>query len=121
MLAILEALRLFLQSFHGSLVVESDSTNAITRVSQIACKPWKFHFCFNEIKFLVSCIQVVFRHVIRSSNGVVDVLAKQGIDRSVSLGGAFVSLWFFEYTSPMPFCCCGCIPLLCIKKPSCFL
>lgn len=62
-LAILEALHLFRSNFHGNLVVEIDSTNAISWVSSSSLIPWRFHFFFNEIKALASFLQVVFRHV----------------------------------------------------------
>lgn len=82
-LAILEASRIFSRSFRGSLIVESDSSNAISRVNHNVCKPGKLHFYFNEIKSLVSCLQFVFRdfhQVLRSANGLVDTSAKQGVD-----------------------------------------
>lgn len=62
-LIILEALRHFRSNFHGNLVVESDSTNAISWVSSSSLIPWRFHFFLNEIKALALFLQDVFRHV----------------------------------------------------------
>lgn len=42
-LAILEALRIYSSSFHVSLLMESDSLNAISWVLQDDSIPWKFH------------------------------------------------------------------------------
>lgn len=53
--------RIFSRSFYGSLIVESDSYNAISWVSHDSCKPWKFPFYFNEIKPLVSRLQLVLQ------------------------------------------------------------
>lgn len=79
-MAILEALRMFLRSFQGRLIVESDSYNA-SWVSSDKGKPWKLHFSFNEIKYLSSFISIEFHHVSQSVNRLADTLAKQGIDR----------------------------------------
>ena len=43
-LAILEALRIFSRSFMGSLIVESDSSNAFSWVTSSAVNPWKIQF-----------------------------------------------------------------------------
>lgn len=81
-LAILEALRIFSRSFYGSLILENDSSNAMSWVSQDTCKPWKLHFYFNEIKYQVARFHVIF-HQLRSANGFLDTSAKQGVDRVV--------------------------------------
>ena len=52
--------------------------NAISWVASSSLAPWRFHFFFNEIKALASLIHVVFRHVGRVANALVDLLAKQG-------------------------------------------
>ena len=55
--AILEAIRIFSStSFHSSLMVESDSLNAISWVSSSTTFPWKFQFYMNEIRALSSCL-----------------------------------------------------------------
>eukprot|EP00268_Persea_americana_P021089 TRINITY_DN21101_c0_g1_i1.p1 TRINITY_DN21101_c0_g1~~TRINITY_DN21101_c0_g1_i1.p1 ORF type:complete len:199 (+),score=31.91 TRINITY_DN21101_c0_g1_i1:157-753(+) len=81
-LAILEALRILSSSFQGCLIVESDSSNGISWVARSMVKPWKFQIFLNGIKGLASSLSVVFSHVIRSANGLVDSLAKQGVQRS---------------------------------------
>lgn len=48
-----------------------DSLNAISWVAASS-------LAFNEIKALASLIHVVFRHVGRAANALVDLLAKQG-------------------------------------------
>lgn len=83
LLAILEGLRIFFPSFHGRLVVESSSLNAISWMSKSIPKPWSFQFVLNEIKFLVSQIQVEFCHVCRLANCLADFFTKQGVDRVV--------------------------------------
>lgn len=50
---------------------------------QTVPKPWKFQFLLNEIKFLVSRLQVEFCHVVRLDNCMEDSLVKQGVDRVV--------------------------------------
>lgn len=47
--------------------------------------PWRFHFHFNEIKSLVSRIQVEFKYVERSANALADSMPKLGVDRSSPL------------------------------------
>ena len=76
-LAILEALRIFSRSLQGRLIVGSDSSNGISWVMNSTVKPWKFQFFLNEIKEFASSHSVVFSHVIRTANGLVDPLAKQ--------------------------------------------
>lgn len=76
--AILEILRFFSRNFHGGLIVKSDSSNAIARVSNRKANPWKFQFYFNEIWTLSSIINVFFHHVLGLANSMADALAKQG-------------------------------------------
>lgn len=45
-LAILEALEIFSRLFQGSLIVESDSYNAISLVTSDKDEPWKLHYYF---------------------------------------------------------------------------
>lgn len=95
-LAILEALRIFSRSFQRRLVVESDSLNAISWVGINISKPWKVQFTFNGIKDLASNIGATFHHVLRSTNGLADALAKQGLLGVIpwEVGSAvFFSLW----------------------------
>lgn len=65
LVAILESLCIFSRSFLHELIVESDysGSNAISWVNAIEDSPWKFHFYFDEIKFLISSIKVVFHPV----------------------------------------------------------
>lgn len=79
MLAILEVLRMFFRSFQGSLIVASDSFNAVSWVNNNGSKPRNLQFSFNEMKALVSSLSVEFRHVLRLANGFADGLAKQGV------------------------------------------
>lgn len=63
-MAILEALRINLPSFHDSLLMESDAVNAFSWVSLGDEEgPWKFQLYLNETKSLVSSIQMKFWHV----------------------------------------------------------
>ncbi|XXG62464.1 hypothetical protein AAC387_Pa05g0816 [Persea americana] len=80
-LAILEALCCFKKYFHGALIVESDSSNAIAWVTNKKINPWKVQFLFNEIRVLSTSSSVVFRHELRLANSFADVLAKQGVER----------------------------------------
>ena len=68
--------------------MESDSSNAISWVNSFK-DPWKMQFYFKEICHLSSKSQVSFHHISRSTNGFVDCLAKQGVERSCNLS-AFV-------------------------------
>lgn len=59
-LVILEALRIFSWLFQGSLIVKSDTFNAISWVYLGKTEPWKLQFSFNEIKALASNFDVFF-------------------------------------------------------------
>lgn len=63
------------------MTIESDSFNSIhwASGSVLGVPGWKFHFYLNDIKDLSSSLKVVFRHVTRSANKVVEVLTKQGV------------------------------------------
>lgn len=63
------------------LIVESNSSNVIEWVPNQKANPWKFRFHSNEIRELVSNINVAFHQEVRSANSIVDVLAKQWVDR----------------------------------------
>lgn len=83
----LEELRIFLSSFVHKLVIESGcSINTISWVSSSSNVPWRFQFYLNEIKVLVSSIQVEFQHVGSLTNNFADCLAKQGVDGSLRFG-----------------------------------
>lgn len=51
---------------------------------------WKFHFLLNEIKTLSSLLQVEFKHILHSANGVADSLAKKRVDCLVPLLDLFM-------------------------------
>lgn len=60
----MKALRVFLRSFWGSLIIERDSLfHMIFWVSHIGSEPWNLKFCFGEIKALASLHVVSFSHV----------------------------------------------------------
>lgn len=44
-------------------------------------RPVKISFISMRFKFLASSIQVEFKHMGQSANGLADFLAKQGVDR----------------------------------------
>lgn len=50
-----------------------DSLNAIYWVASSSLAPWRFHFFVNEFKALASLIHVMFRHVGRAANALVDL------------------------------------------------
>lgn len=56
--------------------------------------PWRFHSLLKEIKSLAPVIQVVFKHVRRSANGLVDILVKRGMDRLFPLFPFFFVIYF---------------------------
>ena len=60
--AILKTLRCFSKSFHESLIVESDTSNVVSWVSNRKANPWKFQFLFNETRALSSSINAAFRY-----------------------------------------------------------
>lgn len=78
-LVILEALCIYFTSYQHSLIVVSGSFNAISWVKSFQ-GPWKMQFLFNKIHRLASLSQVSFQHISRSTNGMTDSLAKQGVD-----------------------------------------
>lgn len=67
----------FRMFFQDSLIIESDSFNAIARVSSLDKGLWKFQFYPNEIKCSASFTVVVFQHLGRLANYMADSLAKQ--------------------------------------------
>lgn len=94
-LAILEALS-SCPFFNRKLVVESNSSKAVSWVCFPSKACWRFHFFFffdgcrfqlnfNEIVFLISLLNVDFHHVSQSANEFTDNLAKQGVKRSLKL------------------------------------
>ena len=74
-------LRLFSNRYDGTLIVKSDSSNAIAWVFKWKTNHWKFHFHLDEIVELSIGINVSFRHEVRSANSIANVLAKQEVDR----------------------------------------
>ena len=88
--AILEALWCFSRSFHESFIVKSDSSDAVSWVSNRKVNPYKFQFLFNEIHALSSSINVAFRFESKSANSNADALAKQGVERSTPWEGIVV-------------------------------
>ena len=60
-------------------------------------------FLFNEISLLVSEMQVAFQQISRSTNGMTDSLAKQGVDRSCNLSAPIMYLgwvrWLIHFSS----------------------
>lgn len=68
-------------SFGKKLIVECDSSNAISLVSENGKAPWKFLYIFNEIRALSYFMRLIFKHVICSTNDTVVSFAKQGVDR----------------------------------------
>ena len=82
-LAILEALRIFSRLLQGSLIVESDSFNAISWVSINISKPWKLQFAFNEIKVWLLLLVPLFFMFLGRLNRFADALAKQGVTRVI--------------------------------------
>lgn len=88
----LKALRIFARLFHNRVIMESDSSNAVSWVTLNKAKPWKLQFCFNEIMTLASRLCVEFHHMVRSSSGLADSLAKQGL-ASLFLGYRTLNKW----------------------------
>ena len=88
-LIFLEALRVYSLLFMGRLIVivASDFANAIHWGSNPEDGPWKFHSLLQEIKVSSSNGVGSFSHVFRedNTNYMADSLAKQGLDRTVSL------------------------------------
>lgn len=80
-IAILEALTIHFGCFHGSLMVENDSSNDIAWALREDNIPWKFHYLLNKIRSLSSSIKAEFKHINRLVNILADSLAKQGVDR----------------------------------------
>lgn len=67
------------------MIIESDPSNPIHWVPLVERSLWRFHLYLNKIKILSSSIHVSFSLVRGSTNGVVDVLTKQRVDRAIPL------------------------------------
>lgn len=52
---------------------------------------WRFHFFLSEIRFLSSLLLVEFKRVRRSINGMVNSLAKLGVDRETPFSSQIMS------------------------------
>lgn len=50
-------------------------------MGSLGLRPWKFQFYFNEIKELVSHLQMEFHHEFRLVNSMAATISKQGVDR----------------------------------------
>lgn len=80
-MVVLEAIWIYSSQIQEKLIIESNFPNAISQVSGLNEGPWKFYFHLDEVKALSSSLQVVFKHVGRTAKSMVDLLAKQGMDR----------------------------------------
>lgn len=89
LLAILEALHIFNTLYQNLLIVERDSSNAISWVNSFF-GPWKMQFYLNEIRLLASPSPVSFQHISRSANSMAACLAKQGVDHSCNLSASIL-------------------------------
>ncbi|XXG62313.1 hypothetical protein AAC387_Pa05g0690 [Persea americana] len=85
LLTILEGLILFSRGYGVPLVLKSGSSNTIDWVSKQKASPWKLQLHFNEIWELAASIKVSFYHKSKSADSMVDVLARQGVDRILGL------------------------------------
>lgn len=65
----------------------------------VESRPWSFQIHFNEIKELLSHLDVAFCHVLRSSNSMADGPAKRGTD-----GVSPCELLCFGVHTLIPFC-----------------
>ena len=73
-----EGLKMFSGCFHGSLIVESHSSNAIAWVLWNDNIPWRFHYFLSEVRSLSSLIQMMFKCIDCLANVLMDSIAKQG-------------------------------------------
>lgn len=64
------------------LVIESDSTNSIKWAGGLKRPPWRLPALVRKIKELISGLEVSFVHVRRTTNGLTDFFAKNGVDGS---------------------------------------
>jgi ribonuclease HI len=63
---------------NGSIIIESDSVNALTWVKRKECCPWSLRFVCNKLNNLLLAIKnVEFVHVNREANEAADRLAKR--------------------------------------------
>lgn len=83
-LAILEALCIYMNSYQCRLIVERDSSSAITWVNSFRGL-WKMQFYFNATGLLPLTSQVSFQYISGSANSMADFLAKQGSIAHVTL------------------------------------
>lgn len=80
---IFEAIYISCNNFLGNLIVKSNSSNSILWITSTNNRPRKFFYHCKEIKVLSLSFLVVFQHVGRDANGLVVVLAKQGVERAI--------------------------------------
>lgn len=85
MMVILEALCSYEGTFQEVLIVESELQKVISWMKSDAVQSQIFQHYLSEIKSLSCSIRAVFQRMGHSSNGMVDALAKQGVERTWSL------------------------------------
>ena len=102
-LAILEALCIYMNSYQCRLIVERDSSSAITWVNSFR-GPWKMQFYFNATGLLPLTSQVSFQYISGSANSMADFLSKQGSIAHVTLMLLLCRLGcglvYFSYPNP---------------------
>jgi ribonuclease HI len=70
---------------NGSIIIESDSVNALTWVKRKESCPWNLRFICNKLNNLLLAIKnVEFVHVNREANDAADRLAKRASSSSDS-------------------------------------
>lgn len=90
-ITIKEELEIFKSCLSDKLIVQSDSSNVIDRVSFFVKGPRTIQFILHKIRVLFSSLDLVFAHAVREPDIVVAVLEEQGIDRRPKVVGLMLS------------------------------
>ena len=80
--AILNALVFCHQYSFNNIIIESDSTTAVSWANAVGPRPWELANDLNQMDFLrgeVKCYEI--RHIYREANSYADSLAKEGVNR----------------------------------------
>lgn len=84
--AILNSLLFCQQFLFRNIIIESDSSTAVSWVLSRDKRPWRLINELNLIDFLmkeVNCVEI--RHIYRESNSFADLLANEGCERQEPL------------------------------------
>ena len=96
--------------------MESDSFNAISWMNSTDGHLMRFFHRFKEIMSLSSFMQVTFQHAGQTANGMVDPLARRGLDRIIRFSAAIYLFIIFCIWHNALYLCFALVRLWCFES-----